>query len=708
MDMMIKQLKGGGVMKRMRGFALLDVVIAILIFAVGMLALASLQTNLTRSSVDANTRTVAANVGEEILEGLRAFRLVSTDPDGAIFAFADIDKAYVDRTVNRGGIDYTVTGSVTAYDFDTDTDDRTAVTPTYPAVAGAIHDFKLVELNVAWDNNQSFQVDETNQISNTAMNTGSITIKEVIPSIPSLATAAVASTDEGSDGVLVNYTPGENPDIIKLTLGGSGDKFKEATTATPDVIRGDHVETWFDVVTYSQVGLAQANFLRREEFLAVSCECELETSPAEADYGLMPTMWNGVAYTDEDNEPPVQKPIGTAPNNVQQSEFCGICCRDHHDGTSTDPEDVYDRANPGHEHYNTDRNGDIIPTPVGDGDRYLEACRLVRKDGFMRVTQDANQGTLVGFPEGYLELDDGADAYSDYVIAAVDDYYTGSQSDLPQPNPLDEESWLFSARDADEGVPGADLPTATFFDNMQLRSRAIYTDYLTDAAEDVIDACFPRAEVGVPNAGCPAPSASSPLEIYPFFDLQMTLLARWNNESDSNLVTVTNEPIETGNIHDRGVVALVSPDSSGRSTILTSSENGNLGLTSTGPIDTTYVENVDRLYVDANLVTTPMPPIGGVVSGPLSSSIRRKPASELTLTPSADIYCGQTDTQWRCVVGTTGSLTVGNYSLNNQDVFICSDLPNRSVGTDTTTFDLPASGTNYKIWVTDDGSCSPL
>ncbi|MFC1720174.1 hypothetical protein ACFL00_03435 [Pseudomonadota bacterium] len=688
-------------MKRIRGFALLDVVLAIVIFAVGMLALASLQTNLTRSSVDANTRTVAANVGEETLERLRAFRRVSTDPDGVVFAFADIDDAYVGGTVNRGGIDYTVTGNVTGYNFEGL--DKTTVTKIDPAVAGAIYDFKLVELNVAWDNNQSFQVDETTQVSNTDMNTGLITIKEVIPSIPSLATAAVAATDEGMGGVRVNYNPGENPDIIKLTLGDSLGKFKEATSPAPDVIRGDHIETWFDVVTYSQADpLAQATFLRREEFLAVSCECDLETEPDEADYGLKPTLWNGVAYTEGEK---VDKPIGTAPNNVQQSEFCGICCRDHHDGNGNTSEDVYDRANAlgqnvDHGHYARDRSGNIITTPVGDGGRYLEACRLVRKDGFMRVTQDAKQAALVGFPEGYLELDEGANLYSDYVVDAVDDYYTGSQSSFTQPDLTD-----FSARDPDG--PGTDLPTATFANSQQLRSRAIYTDYLTGAAQDVIDDCFPQDVSGTPNADCLAPGASSPLEIYPFFDLQMTWLARWQNESLNNVVTVTNEPIEDGNTHSRGDVELVNVSSEGRSTVLITSEGGNLGLTATGPIDTTYVENDDRLYVDANLNSTPMPPIGGVVSGPLTSSIRRKPASDLTLTPSADIYCGQTDTEWKCVVGTVGTLTIGNYSLNGQDINICSDLSGRLVGTDTTTFDLPASGTDLRIWVSTDSACIP-
>jgi type IV pilus assembly protein PilV len=72
--------RGKAVMHQMKGVTLLEVLLAIVIFVIGMLALAHLQTNLTRSSTDANTRTVAASVGEDLLESLRAFRRVSTDP----------------------------------------------------------------------------------------------------------------------------------------------------------------------------------------------------------------------------------------------------------------------------------------------------------------------------------------------------------------------------------------------------------------------------------------------------------------------------------------------------------------------------------------------------------------------------------------------------------------------------------------------------
>jgi Tfp pilus assembly protein PilV len=53
---------------------LLDVLLAIIIFVVGMLALASLQGNLTRSSADANARTVGINIAEENIERLRQFQ----------------------------------------------------------------------------------------------------------------------------------------------------------------------------------------------------------------------------------------------------------------------------------------------------------------------------------------------------------------------------------------------------------------------------------------------------------------------------------------------------------------------------------------------------------------------------------------------------------------------------------------------------------
>ena len=48
--------------ERMTGGMLIEVLLAIAVFAFGMLALVQLQGNLTRSSADATTRTVATNI----------------------------------------------------------------------------------------------------------------------------------------------------------------------------------------------------------------------------------------------------------------------------------------------------------------------------------------------------------------------------------------------------------------------------------------------------------------------------------------------------------------------------------------------------------------------------------------------------------------------------------------------------------------------
>ena len=69
--------------KQDRGFALLEVVLAIAVFAFGMLALVELQTSLARSGSDANTRTVAANIAEELVERARGFTQLTAIADNA-------------------------------------------------------------------------------------------------------------------------------------------------------------------------------------------------------------------------------------------------------------------------------------------------------------------------------------------------------------------------------------------------------------------------------------------------------------------------------------------------------------------------------------------------------------------------------------------------------------------------------------------------
>jgi len=100
------------------GFSILDAVIGIAVFAIGMLALASLQGALTRSMADSRLRTIAGNLAEETIEHARAFRqLVS---GGGVQAFNDIVNATTTTTVD--GLTFTVDTVVTNYYYDVDSD----------------------------------------------------------------------------------------------------------------------------------------------------------------------------------------------------------------------------------------------------------------------------------------------------------------------------------------------------------------------------------------------------------------------------------------------------------------------------------------------------------------------------------------------------------------------------------------------------------
>jgi prepilin-type N-terminal cleavage/methylation domain-containing protein len=714
------------------GFTLLEVVLAIAVFAFGMLALIELQTGLARSSSDANNRTVAVSIAEELAEAARGFTGIAAVAEPPGEERVQYDEIVTERLslVSRGDLALTYEANIIVQDYYWDAETETFVDERPVGIVRS--DYKTMDIVVMWrdfdadvenwENHDSICFERLNNLDtpvgctdefDESLYGGGIRIVETVPSAPPVLGAVVASSREYVGGPQVIYNPGENPEIIKITLDADGGKFKESTSPTPDVIREDEaVETWFDVVTYSQAADADSIFLRREEFVVVSCQCRLDMSPASvADYGFKPTLWNGVTYTEGER---VFKPVGGIPAGIgasAQSAFCTTCCRDHHDGAGSGPEDVYNRANEGsdadHPHYTRNKKGVLDPTPVGDGGRYVEACRLIRKDGFMRVTQDANQRTLIGFPEGYLDFDEGVTAYSTFVTESAGSYYTTGQTDFPQPNPPDpESSHVFPARTTATATVLPDIYSDP--NSQQLRARAVYTDYLTAAAQQVIDKCF----ADPPEADCPTPAASTPFEIYPFFDLQMTLLARWKNASLNDLVAVTNEPIETGNAHSRGFLELnLLSEEAGLSRIQIDSQTDNLGLTATGAIDFTYDfrGSVDSLYVNANDGEDFVPPIGTLVSGQLRSSVPKAPAADLLLEADSGV-CSQTDTEWSCVVEAPGTITVSNYYLKippGPRTWACSELTYLGEIEDLdpdltrTVFELPTSGT-YDIWITDD------
>jgi type IV pilus modification protein PilV len=661
-----------------KGYTLVEVLVGILIFAVGMMALAQLQGNLAQNSSDSNARTVAANLAEEAIETARSFSQITSD--GINDAYNDIVDGTA--TVTRAGNVYTVTTDVTDYYYLPDSETFTTVAPT----GAASSDYKVMELTVSWNQKTEFRVDETQTTGD--LGTGSITLTEVVSSITSPSGGKVALGTGGNTSYAppVDYEPGQNPEIVSIDLGDY--KFKESTTPLPDVIRADElVETRFDVVTYSNPVNSDATFLRREEFRAVSCECRLRIPTADTQGGLRPTIWNGEDYTEGEF---VSKPYGESASN-QQSDFCDICCRDHHDGGSGAEDLLYDpgtsrydpfRASSGyhssgglagdHIHYKRSNTGYLEPA-IADGDVYVEACRLVRKDGFFRVAQDLRQEGLNSFPANYLDDSGEVEEYSDYVTGAVEAYETEMNLDLDYPNTPPS---LNSPTAEGVTFPASSYANATQMSDstlaeQQLRSRGIYIDFMSAELRGKINCLEIPGNTG---ETCQVPKVSTPLEILPFYDVQLTWLSRWNETPTNNPVDVTNQAIANDNSHSRGMAKLT--EGFGYSTINAAVHNGNLGLTGTDPIDTNYASDVESYNLYAKAVDFGTPPVlsGIIISGGILSAVPGLQAADVEIEANG-AQCKRTNTAFECILeegATSPDMRVYNYDKAGKLVYACS------------------------------------
>ncbi len=534
------------------GFSILEVVIGIFIFAVGLLALSSLQGALTRSMADSKVRTTAANIAERLIESQRGFtNLISDTANPKTFiAYNDIVNSDTTEVIN--GITYTIDMDVTDYYYQLAGDNFTTTT------TGAFSsNYKQVEVNVSWGAVQNFRADEGTELTAADLGSGNIVITAAIPALVTSASGRVA--DESTEELAlppVSYTPGLNPDIVSLSLGN--DKFKESLLPEPDVFRNDElVETRFDVITYSSIS-NNAQFLRREEFAIVACDCTLE-APDSDNQGRRPVVWAGDEYV---RGQLVTKTYGESASG-QQSTRCESCCRDHHDGgTSTEPLDHADTAvntyvpfKPGteivsagifagdHKHYRRPRRGDPVEVTTSGSD-YVDACRMVRQDGFFRVAQDFRREDLNVFPADFLVAQDEISVYSDYVTGAASTYATAAISDYetsppcigPSPCLIPEAPKQLSW-DAPVVLANGELPAWTtlplgFEPTQQLRSRGVYIDYLSSDLRQVLENCNPVDNVADDDV-CKSGDVEldrtrsvNRLELIPFFDVQMSKLNR--------------------------------------------------------------------------------------------------------------------------------------------------------------------------------------
>jgi len=504
---------------KFQGFSLIEVMIAVLVLSVGILAVTKLQSTLMRSGSDANQRTVATSLAQMKIDDLRAFTQKNNstyETWGEAIALLPNEEllktqlAYSHISSNTGGLptatliesipilaNYSLSWTVQEYWHTTPLAAPVTTQPTPPPAEPTPSDFKRVTVTVGWNN-------ETGAPQSVALDT---LITAYAPALTDLSN----NSQNGGEPPRASYTPEAAPDVIDISVDlGTGRK-RQTSKPLPDAVStGPNSNTIvnFEVVTYSS---DNSDFVadRKEEFTTVDCNCNLSASTA---LGYPPghIIWDGVDRYDNVGTR-IEKATATQVNNANAADaLCVTCCRDHHDNNASSIKYVAGTTSGDHAHYKADN------TEASSGEVYIESCRLKRIDGILRVFQDWSLKDITVMNRTDLTADSTlltqyVNYQKDFILDSVAS--TGISNEKPEiRTPINM--------------------TLNF--GQQLEARGVYIDNVYDLSGTINPASYIDYLEEISN--------TDRLEIIPFAEVNLSLLANWNSNNTTN-VSVTSEPV---------------------------------------------------------------------------------------------------------------------------------------------------------------------
>lgn len=493
---------------RQTGFGLIEVMVAFVVIAVSAAALIKLQNLYLRSEGEAGSRESAMLLAQSKLEDLRVFDTLSTT-SGKL--------AYQDIGDNTGGqlVSGNYTLGLTTFTLSWGVTDQFLTTP-----ASALPEFKDVIVTVAW-------TDREGQVR-------SLSLAGVIS--PQQTSDKELMTGSGSSGESpqVAYTPGVAPDVVAITIDVAQGIKQETTKPLPKVSSsGGSIQVQFDTVTYDEQSSKQV----LADSTTLSCECSINGSAKRQLPAKPVAVSNGLLYWQEGDYK--EKATGTS-NSNQQSDLCDICCGDHFDGGSSSGSDFADYFNPLNRAPAKYKYTGAALTAVTSGP-YLDACRLLRINGYYKPMPDWNLLQLVVVSADFLSSTANQQSYQNYVKYVVKSYVDWQKNTLNWPSGINSTfsvssfpTWL-----ASNAVTGGNTSTALVRSAgstpMQLIARGIFVDLMSDDWLATVDT-----------------SADNFLTKVPFYDINMTMLARWSVSSPVPLpgsldsyLTVSSDLIKT-------------------------------------------------------------------------------------------------------------------------------------------------------------------
>jgi prepilin-type N-terminal cleavage/methylation domain-containing protein len=493
--------------RRSRGLSLIEVLVAVVVLAIGMLAIAALQMALTRSSADAKARSQIGAFLQSAMEQQR------------VAGFADVPVAVDANLVTQVGlaagvpdlaVDATSTHMVCDQVSCATLGDFVDIGVATGTITANTPQFKIVEWEATW-------TDATAQPQTLGFT------DVVSPLAIRVDTSLVQRPRGGSAGarpVVRTDTP-VTAGVIPIAIGDGRET--AATNPRPLVVSRDGnlavAETRYNVLTYQLESGNDVRIQRRVETAAVGCRCQFSTVELDDTFAaraFRPSFWNGERYVvpERADAPPFAGPA-TLGNRDSQSPLCDQCCRDHHDQPTDEVK--FSPLLQNHRHYRL-TDGAFVEVTRTSSQVYREACRLVRVDGVFAVTTDMELKHL-----GLLETDlfaksplpstSAVDIYQNFVTDYLDELVVQERNPEPDPYAL--------AVSLNMHLPELIRITKLATDRRWLHGRGLYLDFLEEPAAERIARAVEDCPDDTADILCALP-------FIPFTAINSTELGLWS------------------------------------------------------------------------------------------------------------------------------------------------------------------------------------